>query len=65
MKKKMSKSTRSKLITYGMCLIAFAILYTMIQTGQASRHLQRMMVPICINVILAVSLNITWASWAS
>ena len=59
MKKKMSKSTRSKLITYGMCLIAFAILYTMIQTGHASRHLQRMMVPICINIILAVSLNIT------
>lgn len=59
MKKKMSKSTRSKLITYGMCLIAFAIVYTMIQTGHASRHLQRMMIPICINVILAVSLNIT------
>ena len=55
----MKKTTRSKLITYGMCLIAFAAAFLLIETGNASRHFQRMMVPICINIILAVSLNIT------
>ena len=55
----MSKSTRSKLITYAICLIAFAVAYTMIETGHATRQFQKMMLPICVYVILAVSLNIT------
>lgn len=54
----LKKSTKSNLITYAMVLVAFAVIMIMIATGNASRHLQSLLVPICINVILAVSLNI-------
>ncbi len=57
--KKLSKSTRGKLVTYAMCVIAFLIAYTLIKTGQVGRQFQKMMLPICVYVILAVSLNIT------
>ena len=56
---KISKPTLNKLITYFMVIAAFLVIYTMVETGNASRHLQKMLVPICINIILAISLNIT------
>ena len=56
---KMNKNTINKLITFGIVIIAFAIVYILGQMGQLSRHMEKMLVPICINIILAVSLNIT------
>lgn len=56
---KMSKSTVSKLLTYLMVFVIFGFVYHLDSTGQLTRHLQKMLVPICINIILAVSLNIT------
>lgn len=50
---------RKKYITLGIVLIAAVIMYMFSITGVISRHLQAMLVPICINIILAVSLNIT------
>ena len=56
---KLSKAALNRFITYAMVIIAFVVLYTMVQTGAASRHLQKMLVPICVYIILAISLNIT------
>ena len=56
--KKMSKSTRSSLITYGIAVVAFVIMQVLISTGNISSLLEGLMVPLCIYVILAVSLNL-------
>ncbi len=58
MLKKMSKNTRSNLITYGIVIAAFLIMQTLITTGSISSLLEGLMVPLCIYVILAVSLNL-------
>ena len=54
----MKKSTRNNLLTFAMCIGFFAVINIMIVTRHASRHLQSLMVPICVNAILAVSLNL-------
>ena len=54
MLKKMNKNTKSNLITYGMVIIAFIIMQTLIATGSISSLLEGIMVPICIYVIMAV-----------
>lgn len=56
---KLSKRTKSNYITYAMVLIAFVVIQTMISTDSISSLLKGMMVPLCIYVILAVSLNLT------
>ena len=58
MLKKMNKNTKSNLITYGMVIVAFIIMQTLIATGSISSLLEGIMVPICIYVIMAVSLNL-------
>lgn len=56
--KKMSKNTKSNLITYGIAAAAFVIMQILISTGNISSLLEGLMVPLCIYVILAVSLNL-------
>ena len=58
MLKKMNKNTKSNLITYGIVIVAFIIMQTLIATGSISSLLEGIMVPICIYVIMAVSLNL-------
>lgn len=58
MLKKMNKNTKSNLITYGMVIISFIIMQTLIATGSISSLLEGIMVPVCIYVIMAVSLNL-------
>ena len=58
MLKKMNKNTKSNLITYGMVIAAFVIIQVLISTGSVSSLLEGLMVPLCIYVILAVSLNL-------
>ena len=58
MLKKMNKNTKSNLITYGMVIAAFVIMQVLISTGSVSSLLEGLMVPLCIYVILAVSLNL-------
>lgn len=55
---KLRKSTRNYLITYALVLVFYIVVMVMIQTGNASRHLQSLLVPICVNIVLAVSLNL-------
>ncbi len=58
MLKKMNKNTKSNLIAYGMVIAAFVIMQVLISTGSVSSLLEGLMVPLCIYVILAVSLNL-------
>ncbi|MBQ5781779.1 MAG: branched-chain amino acid ABC transporter permease [Oscillospiraceae bacterium] len=57
-KTKLRKSTVNNLITYAIVLLFYIVVTVMIQTGNASRHMQSLLVPICVNVVLAVSLNL-------
>ena len=54
----MNKNTRKNLLTYSIVIVAFAVMQTLISTGRVSSLLEGLMVPICIYVILAVSLNL-------
>ena len=58
MLKKMNKTTKSNFITYGIVIVAFVVMQTLISTGSISSLLEGIMVPICIYVIMAVSLNL-------
>lgn len=53
------QQTRKKYITLGSVALVAALMYVLCITGVATRQIQSLLVPICINVILAVSLNIT------
>ena len=55
---KRNQKSMKNYITYGIALGAFAVMMLLVMTGNASRHLPSMLVPICINIILAVSLNL-------
>ena len=54
----MNKNTRKNLITYAIVIVAFAVMQSLISMGSVSSLLEGLMVPICIYVILAVSLNL-------
>lgn len=54
-----SKNTKSNLITYGIVVAAFVIVEILLTAGKISSLLQGLLVPLCMYVILAVSLNLT------
>lgn len=56
---KLSKNIKSNLITYGIVLAAFIIVQIMIGAGSISSLMKGLLVPLCVYVILAVSLNLT------
>ena len=57
-KKKISRQTRSNIITYGIVILPCIIVQTMINSGSISSLMEGLMVPLCIYAILAVSLNL-------
>lgn len=57
--KKMNKTTKSNLITYGMVIILFAVMQILVMGGHISSLLQGLLVTLCAYIILAVSLNLT------
>lgn len=59
MKKTLNKTTKSNLITYGIVIAAYIIIQLLITTGNLSSLMQGLLVPLCVYVILAVSLNLT------
>ncbi len=59
MKKKLNKSTRSNIITYAMVIIAFLIVQLLVSQGVISSSLQGQLVPICVYIVMAISLNLT------
>ena len=56
--KSMKKSTRSTLLSLGMIVLFYAVVEALILSGNATRHMKSLLVPICYNAILAVSLNL-------
>lgn len=59
MKIKMTKNLRENLITYGIVIVAFIIVESMIAAGNISSLMKGLLVPLCVYVIMAVSLNLT------
>ena len=57
--KRISKVTKRNIITYGMVIIAFAACQYMISAGSITKSLQGQLVPICVYVVMAISLNLT------
>ena len=55
---KMKKSTINKIICYGIVIVAFIICQSMISGGMMKRSLKGQMVPICVYVVMAISLNL-------
>ena len=54
----MKKNTINNIITYGIVILAFALCQWLIATGRMTRSLQGQLVPICVYVVMAVSLNL-------
>ena len=57
--KKMSKTTKNNFITYAMVIVAYVIVQALVLSGSLSSLMQGLLVPLCIYVILALSLNLT------
>lgn len=55
----MSKTTKSNFITYGMVILAYVIMQGLLYRGNVSSLMKGLLVPICIYIIMAVSLNLT------
>ena len=57
--KKLNKTTRSNMITYGIVIVAFVIMQLLVSGGKLSNSLSGQLVPICVYICMAVSLNLT------
>ena len=57
--KKISKTTRSNSITYGIVILAFGVMQALVSAGKVTNSLAGQLVPICVYVCLAISLNLT------
>ena len=58
MGKKMNKTARGNAVTYGIVIIAFALMQIISATGKISNSLSGLLIPFCYYIILAVSLNL-------
>ena len=56
---KISKNMKDNVITYGIVIAAYVIMQILVSTGHVSSLMQGLLVPLCVYVILAVSLNLT------
>ena len=57
--KKITKITKSNMITYGMVIVAYIVAEIMLKTGHMSSHIGGLLVPLCYYAIVAVALNLT------
>ena len=56
--KNMSKTTKSNTITYSIVVFAYLIVQLFVMTGSISSLMKGLLVPICVYVIAAISLNL-------
>ena len=59
MKKKSNKVFVSNLITYAIVIVAFIVMYSLMDAGMLSRSTKGLLIPICVWIVMAVSLNLT------
>ena len=52
--KKMNKTFRDNLITYGMVIAAYVIMQILVSAGSVSSLMQGLLVPLCVYIILAL-----------
>lgn len=50
---------KKNLVTIATAVVIYALIFALVESGSLSRHYQSLLVPIGINIILAVSLNLT------
>ena len=55
---KIKKNTVNSIISYAIVIFAFILCQIMIANGEMSRSLKGQMVPICVYIVMAVSLNL-------
>ena len=55
---KLKKSSVNNIISYGIVIIAFIVCQSMISSGAMSCSLRGQMIPICVYIVMAVSLNL-------
>ncbi len=55
----LSKSTRTAINSYGLVIIAFAVMFPLQQLGLLSNSISGQLVPICTYIVMAISLNLT------
>ena len=53
-----NKAFKGNMVTYAMVIIAFIVVQIMVSTGNISSLLKGLLVPLCVYVVLAVSLNL-------
>ena len=58
-KMKLDKNLKSSLITYGMVVVFFIVMQSLVLTDNLSSLMEGLLVPLCIYAIMAVSLNLT------
>ena len=56
---KLWKTRRDSIIAFAMVLIAYPVIQAMITGGSLSRAMKGQLVPICVYIVMAVSLNLT------
>jgi len=57
--KSLNKTTKSNLIAYALVILTYIIVQIFLATGSMSSLMKGLLVPLCIYVILAISLNLT------
>ena len=55
---KLKKSTINALISYGIVIVAFIVCQYLIAAKAMPRTLKGQMIPICVYIVMAVSLNL-------
>ncbi len=55
---KLKKSTVNNIIAYGLVIVAFIVCQLSLNAGTMSRSLKGQMIPICVYIVMAVSLNL-------
>lgn len=57
--KKLNKTTKNNFITYGLVILSYVLVQIILLSGNMSSLMEGLLVPLCIYVILAISLNLT------
>lgn len=56
---RLKKTTLNNIITYALVIAAFIVCQLLIEAGSMTRSLRGQLVPICVYIVMAVSLNLT------
>ena len=59
LKKMFTGSRRDSVLSFGIVIAAFIVMQTMVATGNISSSMKGLLVPICVYIVMAVSLNLT------